>query len=168
VHTPVDAGCPAPFLAGLRVVDSDISDWQGQVIYLDFDGARHIVYKGPVTVGPFDVPAFWAPGVLAGQEQIIISDVLARLEETFVGSGVIFTTERPEGTRPYSTIYIGGDDSAFSQYGSFLGLAEQVDVANLDSSDDALVFPSQLSLERADRYALSLAEVITSTVTVSS
>ncbi len=129
-----------PDLPGLRLVDSDISTWRGQRIYLDFDGERDVTYHGPVTVGPFDVPAFQAPGELAGQEQTIIADILTRLGAVFTGSGITFTTERPQQGIEYSTIYIGGDDSAFSEYGSFLGVAEEIDVANPDADDDALVF----------------------------
>ena len=36
-----------PDLPGLRLVDPDISNWQGQIIYLDFDGAQDVVYNGP-------------------------------------------------------------------------------------------------------------------------
>jgi len=62
-----------PQLPGLELVDpSSIDRIAGQVFYLDFDGARDVIYNGPVTVGPFDVPAFSLEGTpLAGQEQVI-------------------------------------------------------------------------------------------------
>ena len=187
-----------PELPGLTIVDPDISSWQGQIIYLDFDGAEDVVYNGPVTVGPFDVPAFAAPGDLAGQEDAIISEVLFQLEQTFPGTGIIFTTEQPsaraslfqrattlgpckhisQGSQPFSTIYIGGDDSAFAEYGSFLGLAEQVDAKNTNPSDNGFVFASGLARGNRDScddgsvfseqavgglaegYAASLAELV--------
>ncbi len=158
---PIEIRGP-PALPGLQLADPDISNWQGQVIYLDFDGAQNVTYNGSVTVGPFDVPAFRAPGELAGQEQAIIDDVLARLEETFAGSGVIFTTDKPDQGVDCSTIYIGGDGSLFVEYGSFLGLAEQVDVGNGDRSDEAFVFAASIpSCSRtADEFADRLAQII--------
>ena len=132
----------APDLPGLYLIDPDPSNLQGQIIYLDFDGAEDVVYNGPVTVGPFDVPAFQAPDELAGQEEAIIEQVLVNLQEIFAGSGVIFTTEKPLDGAEYSTVYVGGDDSAFGEFGSFRGLAEQVDIGNCDKSDEALVFSS--------------------------
>ena len=139
---PAPEGAVAPVLPGLELVDPDISNWQGQVIYLAFDGAEGVIYNGPVTVGPFDVPAFHAPGELAGQEQTIINQVLANLQDIFAGSGVTFTAEQPSEGTEYSTIYIGGDDTPFAEYGDFLGLSEQVDVGNSDRTD------SQFSIQR--------------------
>ncbi|MDA1166272.1 MAG: hypothetical protein O3B13_24515, partial [Planctomycetota bacterium] len=101
-HTSV-YGLPA--LPGLVLVDAN-TDARGQIIFLDFDGAEDVIYNGPVTVGPFDVPAFEAPGELAGQEEAIIASVVEQLEQTFAGSGVIFTTEQPAEGVEYSTIYI--------------------------------------------------------------
>ena len=148
-------GAVAPVLPGLVLVDPDISNWQGQVIYLDFDGAEDVTYNGPVTIGPFDVPAFQAPGELAGQEQTIIDQVLANLQDIFAGSGVIFTTEQPTGGTKYSTIYIGGDDSPFAQYGEFLGLAERVDVGNEALSDSGFVFSEHFTACRAEMSVLT-------------
>ncbi len=137
----------APELPGLQLVDPDISSWNGQIIYLDFDGQEDVTYNGPVTVG-FDVPAFQGPGELTGQEQEIINQILAELEQTFAGTGIIFTTSRPAEGIEYSTIYIGGDDSVFDEYGSFLGLAEQVDVGNKNQCDEAFVFSNGLSTKK--------------------
>ncbi len=149
-----------PTLPGLRLVDPDISNWQGQIIYLDCDGAKGVTYHGPVTVGPFDVPAFQAPDELADQEQAIIVAVLTRLERTFANSGVIFTTVQPSADTEHSTIYIGGAASAFAPYGSFLGLAEQVDTGNQTRSDQGLVFSERFTGTSADGYASSLAGVV--------
>ena len=99
----------APDLYGLQLIDSDIASWEGQIIYLDFDGAEDVIYNGPVTVGPFDIPAFTLDGTeLEGEENAIIYQILAELEENFVGSGIIFTIEQPAVEIEYSTIYIGG------------------------------------------------------------
>ena len=124
----------------MELVDPDPANLVGQTVYLDFDGAEGVVYNGPVTVGPFDVPAFEAPGELAGQERLIIDCTVVRLQRTFAGSGVIFTTDQPGVDTEYSTIYIGGEGSSFARYGSFLGLAEQVDISNTERADNAFVF----------------------------
>jgi len=129
----------APTLPGLQLVDPDNTRIDGQVVVLDFDGADDVDYRGPVEVSDIDVPAFRASGVLAGQEQEIIGQTLNLVRTTFGGSGVLFTLDRPsEGA--FSTIYIGGDGAAFSDFGEFPGLAEQVDVGNTNPSDNALVF----------------------------
>ena len=66
-----------PVLPGLRLVNPGSANLSGQVIYLDFGGAAGVVYDGPVTVGPLDIPAFQAPGCLGGQEQQIIARIVA-------------------------------------------------------------------------------------------
>ena len=76
-----DAALPTderdPELSGLALVGSDLSSWQGQNVYLDFDGAEDVVYSGPVTVGPFDIPAFSARQPPMGQKDSR-QDVLLR------------------------------------------------------------------------------------------
>jgi hypothetical protein len=136
------------------------ADVAGQVIYLDFDGAQNVTYHGLMTVGPFDVPAFSLAGTtLAGQEQTVITDVVSQLQQTFAGAGLLFTTSRPSPAAEYSTVYLGGAGSAFSNDGSFLGLAEQVDVGNGERVDDAWVFADRLGQDSggsnllADRLA---------------
>ena len=150
-----------PDLPGLRLVDPDISNWQGQIIYLDFDGQQNVTYDGPVTVGPFDVPAFSLDSTpLAGQEQQVIDEVVSQLEHTFADSGLAFTTEKPAHGQAYSTVYVGGDDSPFSKYGSFLGLAEKVDTANGDRTDGALVFAERMGGDSAAELSASLTGII--------
>ena len=151
-----------PDLAGMVNAGTTPEDIAGQIIFLDFDGSEGVVYSGPVTVGPFDVPAFEAPDGLAGQETAVISEVLSELDQTFAGTGITFTTQQPTQGIEYSTIYIGGDGSEFSEYGSFLGLAEQVDVKNQDASDNAFVFSDSLATMDADRAAF--ADGIASTI----
>ncbi|MHC4565850.1 MAG: Ig-like domain-containing protein [Planctomycetota bacterium] len=131
----------APDLSGLQLIDPGVNSWQGQVIYLDFDGAQDVVYNGPVVVEGVNISEFSAePAGLAGHESKIISQVLSSLEQTFGGTGVLFTVTRPDSATLCSTIFVGGDDSAFSAYGSFAGLAEKVDVGNQDPDENAFVF----------------------------
>ena len=49
-----------PDLAGLELVETDGLNWQGQVVYLDFDGQQGVMYEGPVCVEGIDVSAFVA------------------------------------------------------------------------------------------------------------
>ncbi|MBL7153669.1 MAG: hypothetical protein ISS79_08120, partial [Phycisphaerae bacterium] len=150
-------------LPGLYLVDPDVGYFDGQVIYLDFDGAQDITYNGPIVVEDIDIPEFSVDAAgLAGQEQQIISEILFELEQTFQGSGVVFTSTAPDAGTEYSTIFIGGDDSAFCAYGQFWGLAEKVDVGNQDPSDNAFVFSEVIVSCGLDREApaKSLADAI--------
>ncbi|HUU85061.1 MAG TPA: fibronectin type III domain-containing protein, partial [Phycisphaerae bacterium] len=136
----------APHLPGLYLVDPNVDNLQGQVVYIDYDGEENVTYNGPVTVGPFDVPAFLAPDSLAGQEAEIMSALTMRLNNLFADTGVRFTLERPEDDTPHSTIFVGGTDAPFREYGTFFGLAEHVDVGNLDRNDRAFVFSDNIDL----------------------
>ncbi|MHC4728196.1 MAG: LEPR-XLL domain-containing protein, partial [Planctomycetota bacterium] len=131
-------------LSGMLLVESNVDNFDGQVVYLDFDGQDNVTYNGPVIIEGINVPEFTAPGHLAGQEQAIITEVLGSLEHNFAGSGVLFTTEKPDISVSYSTIYIGGGGAEFAVYGSFLGLAGQIDVGNQDPCDEAFVFSDNL------------------------
>jgi concanavalin A-like lectin/glucanase superfamily protein/Calx-beta domain-containing protein/fibronectin type III domain protein len=131
---------PYPDLPGMHLVDPRPDQFEGQVIYLDFDGAEDLTYNGPVVVDGIDVPVFEAPGELAGQEQEIIASIVGNLEETFGGTGLTITTDKPDLGSSYSTIYIGGDDLLFREHGQFQGLAEAVDFGNGISDDNAFVF----------------------------
>jgi hypothetical protein len=125
------------------------------------DGARNVTYDGPVKVEGVDVPAFKAPSALAGREPAIVSDVLNDLRTIYLGTGVEFTTNRPNAGTVHSTIYVGGNDSRFAQYGSFLGLAEDVDVGNKRANDNALVFTDNVAgVANVRGWAASLADVI--------
>ena len=116
----------------------------GQVFVLDFDGASGVDYVGPVRVTDVDVPAFAAPGKLAGHEDEIITALVATLETEFAATHINFTLEAPQAGE-YSTIFVGGDGSAFAPWGHYLGLAEQVDSGNHDRSDQAFVFAGNIS-----------------------
>ena len=130
-------------LAGMHLIDPSDGQFEGQVVYLDFDGAREITYNGPVVIERIDVPSFQLPKELAGQEAIVIDRLLQTMEDTFAGTGIVFTT-LPPASGEYSTVYVGGDGSAFHEYGNFLGLAEQIDVGNKDRADSALVFSERI------------------------
>lgn len=143
-----------PNLPGMKPTSFDPASLAGQVIYLDFDGQRNVTYDGPVTVGPFDVPAFQTSGDLAGQEQAVVDLVLGRLQGMFVASGVIFTVDKPAEGADYSTVYIGGDGSLFAPYGAFIGLAERIDTGNRVRNDEAMVFADCLSSDSPDMAVL--------------
>ena len=143
------AGGRVPDLPGLAPIGLDPKDLAGQVIYVDFAGAKDVVYGGPVTVGPFDVPVLALTGRLAGQEQAVADRVVAALDRAFAGAGVVFTDQRPRDGQAYSTVYVAAVDAAFRLYGDFTGLAEQVDLGNECPSDNALVF-SQLLAAKTD------------------
>ncbi|HBO43939.1 MAG TPA: hypothetical protein DD670_08410 [Planctomycetaceae bacterium] len=129
-----------PELPGMILVDSLPGRFRDQIVYLDFDGEENVAYHGPITIEDIDVPALKARDDWAGREDELLASIVARLEATFAGTGIVFTTARPAEGAEFSTIYIGGDDSAFRQQGSFLGLAEQVDAGNDSRSDCAFVF----------------------------
>ena len=101
------------------------------------------------------------PWLLAGHEKQIISVVLSQVQHTFAGTGIIFTTAVPPDGQLHSTIYVGGDDAVFCEYGSFVGLAERVDVGNRDPGDEGLVFSKRLAGGCAEQeYAYGLAGII--------
>ncbi len=158
---------PYPELPGMTLVDPRPDQFEGQVVYLDFDGAEDLTYDGPVVIDDIDVAAFAARAALAGDEQEIIDAVVARLEGIFAGTGITFTTVKPTDDTQYSTIYIGGNDAAFSAYGSFLGLADSVDVGNHNRSDEAFVFTDTLqtvettSTSSADALAADTTDLLT-------
>src|SRR5574341_1534695 len=131
----------------------------GQVFYLDFDGASHVTYNGPVRVPDIDVAAFEAPRHLRGQDAAIEAAVLDVLESTYRDLGLEFTTERPAAGSDYSTIYVGGDSAAFAEYGPFIGLSERIDAGNRDHTDNAFVFSEEIetSARTAADYGRELA-----------
>ena len=134
-------GSGHPELLGMTQFDPAVDPFSDQIIYLDFDGAEDVTYNGPISIEGLTIPAFdAAPFGLAGQENAIIDLVLEELNSQFAGTRAAFTGEVPTSGRPYSTIFVGGDDSAFREYGSFRGLAEGDDLGNVDRTDHALVF----------------------------
>jgi len=164
--TPIEIrGPPATetvTLSGMHLVDPAVDHFDGQSVYLDFDGAENVTYDGPIVVEGINVPAFSAPDHLAGKEQAIITDVLEELNEIFAGSGVVFMTDKPDHGASYSTIYVGGDDSAFAEYGCFFGLAERVDIANQSTHDKGFVFSDNIGSDFGitGSYSAELSHVI--------
>ncbi|NOS71845.1 MAG: LEPR-XLL domain-containing protein, partial [Verrucomicrobia bacterium] len=139
--------------------DAGLTITPGQLIFLNFDGAFGVTYHGPATVYGINEEGFSATANLAGKESLIIGAVLAALEQSFAGRSVVFTITQPKAGTDYSTIYIGGDGSAFTQYGMFYGLSEKQDVGNQDHTDIAFVFSSNLPItaDTAADYAKGLA-----------
>jgi len=131
-------------LPKLQLVDDNPANFAGQMFYLDYDGATGVHSDGPVRVDGIEVPAFQAPTPFSGEESTILGSVLADLNQGFAELGVTFTGIRPDAGTNYSTVFLGGDDASFSSDGSFLGLAEQVDVGNKDHTDNALVFSDKV------------------------
>ena len=74
-----------------------------------------MTYNGPVRVDGIDVPAFQAPTIFTGEESTILESVLADLNQGFAEMGVTFTDVRPDAGTDYSTVFLGGNDAAFSQ-----------------------------------------------------
>ena len=114
------------------------------MVYLDIDGAQALSYGGPVTIPHLDVPAFRAPAELNVSDEWIIQELIQRLNQQFSEMGVRFVDAQPASESEFSTLYLGGDDDVFRPYGFFLGLAEKVDVGNVDRSDVAWVFTDNL------------------------
>lgn len=134
-----------------------------QTIYLDFDGAQTVNYNGPVSVQGLETPAFSAaPAGAEASTTATISDIVSRLNARFADQGVIFVAERPAGEAPYSTIYVGGTDAPFAQYGAFFGLSEHNDPGNLDPQDEALVFSDSIARAgyQGDDYVAAVTYVI--------
>ena len=129
-----------------------------QRFFLSTGGAFDVDYEGPVSVEDIDVPKFTAPDSLAGEESTILLGMLDILNNTFADLGAEFTLERPIGS-DYSTIYLGGDGSQFAEWGNYFGLAQQVDVGNVDREDIAFVFSDQMNASglSVDEYAEELA-----------
>ena len=152
----------APELPGLHLVDPNLDNLRDQIIYLDFDGAKGVTYRGPVTVGPFDVPAFRALDTLAGQEDEIICTTVGWLNAVFAEMHVTFIASPPASATGYSTIYVGGTGERFAPYGPMDGVAEAVDIGNGNRSDLGFVF-SEL-IERPGISACEYHSMLTSVV----
>ncbi|MFC1604216.1 Calx-beta domain-containing protein [Planctomycetota bacterium] len=149
-------------LSGMHLVDPSVDRFDGQIVYLDFNGANNVAYNGLVTVEGIDVPAFSAESLgFAVQEDEIVQIVTQRVYSMLEPLGVEVTSQVPEQAG-YSTIYIGGTDIAFAEYGSFFGLSEQIDIGNQDSSDNGFVFSDKLmgGSPTFDSYVLRLSQVI--------
>ena len=103
-----------------------------QIVYLDFDGAETSYHNRDLNMALDTVLV-----EDSGFSSTDISLIVKVLNEQF-GDDVVFTAELPQ-TGEYSTVYIGPTE-AFLPYGSFLGLAETIDVGNQIHDDKAFVF----------------------------
>jgi len=133
-----------------------------QIIYVNLAGASGVTYHGPVTVR-LDVPALVVPRHLRGQEPAVAAALKADLDAMLSSHGVVVTLVDPGATAVYSTIYVGGDGSAFPRAcGSMYGISERVDAGNLGHNDIALVFSENIPsvATTAQEYARDLAKYI--------
>ena len=149
-------------IAGMHLVQAAAGRFDGQVVYLDFDGASDVVYNGRyVTTAKFDVPAFDTGG---GENQYV-GAVLTKLNRTFAGTGVTFTTTQP-ATGTFSSVYVGGDNDVLEEYGEFMGVAEKLDAGNADRDDEAFIFATRLRRDhpQTDPYKQVLADTVQRTV----
>ncbi len=132
-------------LPGMHLVDPSVDRLAEQIIYLDFDGAEDVTYNGPVTVPDIDIPAFSAGAIgFAGREHEFAQTITLRVADMLAPLSVEVTMEMPHAAE-YSTMYIGGTDVAFSSYGHFYGLAETVDVGNVNRNDAGFVFSENIA-----------------------
>ncbi|HEX8312725.1 MAG TPA: hypothetical protein VF614_15490, partial [Chthoniobacteraceae bacterium] len=119
----------------------------GQVFLLSFDGGEAVDYRGPVSITGvpnvhFEVPEELRP--LVTREEVI-AQITDRVQSLFDGSGVAFIAAPTRaGPGEVSTIFIGGDDTAFHPYGRFFGISETVDRGNLFANDNGWVFASSI------------------------
>ena len=126
-------------LDGLELVDPN-ADYSGtQNFFVDFDGAAGISYDNDDIDLHIDSIDVENSGLTAEEQFQILTD----LNETFADTGVTFTTTAP-ADEEYSTIYVGGDGSVFSEFGDFMGVSETIDVGNLTKDDEAFVFSDKM------------------------
>ena len=108
----------------------------GQVLMLDFDGGTvSSPTLGNVTIEPFDAGSI--DSAYARRDYELKAEIRATVEQNFERFGVtVLTSDDPPPARDveFSTVYFGGfDPMAF-------GLAEAVDLYNVDYCDDAIIY----------------------------
>jgi len=113
-----------------------------QTLLLDFDGGLvDSPTLGQVSIAPFSAGRIG--GVYSGQSELIKEAIRKSVEENFQGFAVdVVTTDDgpvPSGT-VVSTIFLGGFDAAT------FGIAENVDLYNVDLCDDAIIYTESFSL----------------------
>ncbi len=152
-----------PWAAGLTLSDSDLSKMRGQTVYLDTDGASDLTYRGPITMENLSIGSLaLSNSAWPGREAELSNEATWLLNSWFAPLNVMFTLSEPRELDTWSTVYVGGSDEPFAQYGSFWGLAEGVDRGNVHHSDTALVFAERVAAaaESFESLVLSLALVI--------
>ncbi|MEK7732257.1 MAG: hypothetical protein AAB363_10415, partial [Planctomycetota bacterium] len=139
-HSPF-AATSGEFVGSYRVdivVDSgfDVPQPFAQTLLLDFDGgAVNSPVLGTMTLAPFDAAAI-SP-LYEGETETVKNRIREIFEQNYGRFNVtVLTTDDPPPPpgEMYSTIYFGGFDR-----GAF-GLAEDVDLYNVDCCDDAIIF----------------------------
>src|SRR6266511_3264266 len=149
--------------SNVQIVDTaaNVPAAPSQVVFLETSGALDVDYQGPVIVEGIDVPAFVAPGGLAGQEVDVVGAMTTALSNTDFGVNLAFTNERPQ-SGDYSTVYIGGTGAEFATWGHFLGLAEDVDTGNQVHTDNAFVFSGNIAVNglSATQYGEEIAGIV--------
>jgi FG-GAP repeat len=124
----------------LQVADPNAEYSGSQTVFLDFDGAGGVSYDNDALDIHTNISSIADSGLSQEDQFKILTD----LNNTYAGTGITFTITVPVSGE-YSTIYVGGDGSEFSEYGNFDGLAETIDVGNVINDDDAFVFSDNLS-----------------------
>lgn len=139
-----NGGTPAPAAQAVRFV---------------FHGAQQVQIG---TRNPTDVPVFDVAGInaaFAGRTQEVIDLIMARVREDYAGLNVQFFTDDdylPVGD--YSSVYFGTSDTRL------LGLADNIDPYNTDTTQSAIIYTDTFSLFNTLRPTLEdLAQVLANT-----
>lgn len=107
-----------------------------QTLLLDFDGAEvNSPVLGTFTLEPFDGADI--SSLYRGETEALKASIVAVVRENFEGFAVDVITsddELPEDMSTVTSIFFGGFNA-----GAF-GLAEQVDLYNVDKCDDAIIY----------------------------
>lgn len=112
-----------------------------QILFLDFDGASiSSSVFGNITLAPFDSADIDA--IYAGQTMAFKLTIRSIFEQNFLRFNVIIQTSDeplPPAGVEYTSLFFGGfNNTAF-------GLAENVDLYNVDFCDDAIIFTETFS-----------------------
>lgn len=144
--------------------DQPVTEPSGQIVVLDFDGGTVtapilVDSLGSMTVGPFDAEDI--SRMYAGQTQAMKETIIEVTQQNFARFDVTVVSSDdalPADPSTYTSILIGGlSDEAF-------GIAESVDLYNLNICDDALVFaesfsPAFIGQVPSDVAAIAIANV---------
>lgn len=143
-----------PELPGLVLENGDPAIFEDQIIYLDFSGLEGFDYSGPIVLENLTLDAFQLPVGLDSEEglteEAVIASILAGVQSIFGQTGLKFVSGTDPPAEAHSVIHIGGTNEAFVDYGRFYGLAEAVDLGNLDRTDRAFVFSDSIAADVAD------------------
>ncbi len=114
-----------------------------QILLLDFNGGDiDSPALGETTIAPFDAGAI-APGY-RGQEATLIESIRATVEQNFSRFNVSVITNDdplPPAGVEFSTVFFGGYNAGI------FGIAEDVDLYNVDYCDDAIIYTESFAPE---------------------